>query len=501
MGMFEVIFYLSSCGVCLFFLSFLIKLFSKVWWTPIRIQSMMRSQGIQGPAYRFYHGNAKEIIYRATNVLSNPKKLSHQNVFPTVLPHIYSWLKLYEIFNNKDGEFLKLEIDKYYKKLLGDGIATTRGDKWFTLRRLSNHAFHAECLKGMIPAIIASVEMMLERWKYRDSKEIDAFQEFKVLTSEIISRTAFGSSYLEGQHIFDTLIRMAVIITRNIKLVKTTDDVESDELEKGIRNSIINMMKRREEAAIMDQSSDGFGSDFLGLQLKAHHDDNSDRRISVEDFNHLDCKTFYVAGHETTASSITWTLFLLAIHTDWQDKARKEMNMIINEALRLYPPVVNVPRQVQRQVRLGKLNNNCCNYATQISYNHANCCNYATQISYNHANCCNYANNFITCILSSNNHNPQIWGEDVHLFKPERFVEGVAKATNNNVTAYLPFSLGPRSCVGSNFAVTETNIAVSMILQHYQFTLSPTYVHSPVPLITMCPQHGLRIMLQPLHLG
>ncbi|KAF2298941.1 hypothetical protein GH714_029243 [Hevea brasiliensis] len=220
-----------------------------------------------------------------------------------------------EIFNNTDGEFLKLEIDECYKKLLGDGIVTTKGDKWFTLRRLSNHAFHAECLKGMIPALIASVEMMLERWKYRDSKEIDAFQEFKVLTSEIISRTAFGSSYLEGQHIFDTLIRMAVIITRNMykvripgisKLAKTTDDVESDELEKGRRNSIINMMKRRKEAVIMDQSSNGFGSDFLGLRLKAHHNDNSDRRISVEDV--IDkCKTFYVAGHEKTASSITWT--------------------------------------------------------------------------------------------------------------------------------------------------------------------------------------------------
>lgn len=67
----------------------------------------------------------------------------------------------------------------------------------------------------MIPAMIASVETMLERWKCREDKEIEAFQEFKVLTSDVISRTAFGSSYLEGQHIFDMLTQMAVIITRN----------------------------------------------------------------------------------------------------------------------------------------------------------------------------------------------------------------------------------------------------------------------------------------------
>lgn len=96
MGKLEVIFYVSSCGVCLFFLSFLINFFRKVWWIPIHTQSMMRSQGIQGPAYRFYHGNTTEIINAATHhVFSNPNELSHHNVFSTVLPHISSWVKLY----------------------------------------------------------------------------------------------------------------------------------------------------------------------------------------------------------------------------------------------------------------------------------------------------------------------------------------------------------------------------------------------------------------------
>lgn len=145
------------------------------------------------------------------------------------------------------------------------------------------------------------------------------------------------------------------------------------------------------------------------------------------------------------------------------------MHMIINEALRLYPPVVNIPRQVKRQVRLGKL---------MLP-----------------------ENMIIEIPVLAVHHNPQIWGEDVHVFKPERFAEGVAKATNNNIGAYLPFGLGPRGCVGSNFAVTETKIALSMILQHYELRLSPTYVHLPVPLLTMCPQYGLQIMLQPLHRG
>ncbi|KAK9003498.1 hypothetical protein V6N11_061057 [Hibiscus sabdariffa] len=72
-------------------------------------------------------------------------------------------------------------------------------------------------------------------------------------------------------------------------------------------------------------------------------------------------------------------------------------------------------------------------------------------------------------------HDPHLWGGDVHLFKPERFAEGIARATKYNSAAFFPFGLGPRSCVGMTFATTETKIALYMILQRYTFTLSPAY--------------------------
>ena len=67
----------------------------------------------------------------------------------------------------------------------------------------------------MVPAMIESVEMMLERWKQHEGKEIEVFEQFKVLTSEVISRTAFGSSYLEGKEIFEILRKLGVLISRN----------------------------------------------------------------------------------------------------------------------------------------------------------------------------------------------------------------------------------------------------------------------------------------------
>lgn len=97
-------------------------------------------------------------------------------------------------------------------------------------------------------------------------------------------------------------------------------------------------------------------------------------------------------------------------------------------------------------------------------------------------------------------HDEELWGRSVDDFKPERFSEGIAKATERNPGGgtYLPFGLGPRSCVGMNFALNEAKIAISMILQRFSFTLSPAYAHSPAMLLTIAPQHGLQLILHPL---
>ena len=68
----------------------------------------------------------------------------------------------------------------------------------------------------MIPAMIASAETMLERWKYHEGKEIEVFEEFRLLTSEVISNAAFGSSYKEGKAIFKMLMKLTLLASRNL---------------------------------------------------------------------------------------------------------------------------------------------------------------------------------------------------------------------------------------------------------------------------------------------
>ncbi|KAL2233486.1 cytochrome P450 CYP749A22-like [Sesamum indicum] len=510
---------IAICAVCvslLLLLPLTIVLY-KLWWAPLHFQSIMESQGIKGPCYNFFHNNTKEIIkIKNQTSYNSPIDLPDHDIFPRFQPYWYSCMKLYgnnflvwngtqpqvvvtepelikEILVNRNGAYPKTKREGYLKKLLGDGITVAEGEKWLKLRKLANHAFHGECLKDMVPAMVASVQTMLEKWRHYEGKEIEVCGDFRILSSEVISRTAFGSSYVEGIKIFNMLGKLSALISENankmnflglVKFVRTKADSEADKIEQLLHESIMEIVRKRQDEVITVRA-DSFGSDFLGSLLKARHEGSEKKQISAAEIID-ECKTFYFAGQLTTHSLLSWSVLLLAIHPDWQEKARNEVfqlfgrenpnsegiarlktvNLIIHETLRLYSPVTLITRRTQGQVKLGKFK---------------------------------FPANVELAIPPLALHrDPDIWGQDAHLFKPERFAEGLAKATKGNPMAFLAFGFGPRICPGLNFASHEAKIALSMILQRYKFTLSPNYVHSPFIALTVQPQHGVQILLQPL---
>lgn len=102
---------------------------------------------------------------------------------------------------------------------------------------------------------------------------------------------------------------------------KSIDDIESNKLEREIRDSITRIIREREKVI---KEEGNFGTDLLGLLVEAYNDKDEKNRLTLEEVVD-NCKTFYIAGHETTTSLLSWTILLLAIDTDWQDKVRKEV--------------------------------------------------------------------------------------------------------------------------------------------------------------------------------
>lgn len=477
----------------------------------------MNSQGIKGPPYKFRDGNNREIGEMVMRCNSAPLDVSSHDIFPRLQPHFQAWIKLYgstflywmntkpqlvvadvelikEIFTNKEGTFGKAKFQGLLKKFVGDGSVFQEGKKWLKLRKVADHVFHAQSLKEMFPAMVGRVETMLKTWKSNESKEIEVYEEFKLLSLEIISKSIFGSDHKTGKHIFDVLDKIAYIshlsygkIRNPIidKIFRSPEEMQAEKILEELFESFIQIIKQREEKLKAGQAHN-FGDDFLGSLLEGHHNAHDEKaRISLDEIVE-ECKTFYFAGHKTVTSLLTWSLYLLAIHTDWQEKAREEVleylgrenpttenisrlkivGMIINETLRLYPSFTVLQREVTKKTTLGKL---------KIP-----------------------AGTEVIIPTLAVHHNREVWGEDAHLFKPERFVEGVSKATRDQVMAFLSFGYGLRKCVGFNFATMEVKIALSMILQRYRLTVSPNYTHCPISIFSLRPRDGTQIMFHPL---
>lgn len=109
--------------------------------------------------------------------------------------------------------------------------------------------------------------------------------------------------------------------------MKSKDEKESDELEEGIKDCIVKIIKKREQRN--GEEEENSNGDFLGKLLEANRI-SSKKWISLEDIVD-ECKTFYFAGHETTSSLLGWTIFLLAIHQDWQERARDEVIQLFGQ--------------------------------------------------------------------------------------------------------------------------------------------------------------------------
>ncbi|GAY62584.1 hypothetical protein CUMW_218970 [Citrus unshiu] len=490
-----------------------------VWLRPKKLEKFLRQQGLKGNSYRLLFGDLKENFIELKEAKARPLSLD-DDIAIRVNPFLHKLVNDYgknsfmwfgptprvNIMNPDQIKAIFTRINDFQKvnsiplaRLLIVGLATLEGEKWAKHRKLINPAFHQEKLKLMLPAFYLSCIEIITKWEKQmsveGSSELDVWPYLANLTSDVISRTAFGSSYEEGRRIFQLQAELAELtmqVFRSVhipgwRFLPTKRNRRMKEIDKEIRASLMGIIKNREKAM---KAGEAANDDLLGILMETsfreieEHGNNKNVGFSMNDVIE-ECKLFYFAGQETTSVLLNWTMVLLSKHQDWQERARQEVlqvfgnnkpnydglnhlkivQMILYEVLRLYPPVTALSRAVLKETKLGNLT---LPAGVQIG---------------------------LPMILV--HQDPELWGDDAVEFKPERFAEGISKAAKNQVS-YFPFALGPRICVGQNFALVEAKMATAMILQNYSFELSPSYVHAPTAVPTLHPELGTQLILRKL---
>ncbi|XP_074311191.1 cytochrome P450 72A397-like [Silene latifolia] len=495
------------------------KLLNWAWLKPKKLEKKLREQGLNGNSYRPLYGDLKDTFKMRDEARKKPIPFTNDfitRVLPFLHQHVdkygqncFTWMGPVPVINITQPELIRevfTRMNEFRKpstnpliRLLAPGLVSLEGEKWAMHRKLINPAFHMEKLKLMLPAFRGSVTELIDKWdnlmSETGSVELDVWPDIMNLTADVISRAAFGSSFVEGRRIFELLKEQTLITIRLVqsvyipgwRYVPTKTNRQMKKVDDEIQSLLKGIIDKRKKA--MD-AGEAAKDDLLGIllesNLKETQSHGRNKRLAMSFRDMIDeCKLFYFAGQETTSVLIVWTMILLSKHQDWQTKAREEIlsvfghnlpdvgvnhlksvTMILYEVLRLYPPVLTVSRRVyDHDTMLGNL---CVPKGASVGLS-----------------------------IYQVHKDPNLWGDDVMEFKPDRFSEGILKATKGNLS-FFPFSGGPRICIGQNFALIEAKIAVAMLLQRFSFELSPSYTHAPTTSILLRPQYGAHLIIRRL---
>lgn len=167
---------------------------------------------------------------------------------------------------------------------------------------------------------------MVRTWQDKLQEPIEINEEFKKLTTNIINYTAFGTNYVQGKQVFDAQRELQLLASENIlsldipgyTYLPTKTNLKRWALERTLHKTLMLIIQAR-----LKRSSNNTDNDLLGFMIDGYRTAPHGKSIDIDKII-ADCKTFFFAGHETTALLLTWTMFLLARNQDWQQNLREE---------------------------------------------------------------------------------------------------------------------------------------------------------------------------------
>jgi cytochrome P450 len=366
-------------------------------------------------------------------------------------------------------------------RLLGQGLVTSEGSLWLRQRRLMQSMFHRQKISGFGAMMVDCTLEMLDRWRLLAQRQepFDVATEMMRLTLQIVGRALLSMDLTAQADLIGRNMTIANERFGNMGLaafvpwLPTPGNARFKKATRVLRKIVLDLIAERRR--------DGRDHGDLLSMLLAVRDEETGEGMRDEQLRD-EILTLILAGHETTATGLSWTWYLLSENPDAERKLHAELDqvlngrppsvsdlpnlnytaMVIDEAMRLYPPVWAVGREAIGDDEI-------------MNYRVPKGCNVLLSQWLAHRH-------------------PAFW-DNPDCFQPERF--SAERASGRPHYAYFPFGGGPRLCIGNLFALTEARIVLATVAQSYRLRVSPDHPVEPQPLVTLRARYGVKVALEP----
>ena len=373
--------------------------------------------------------------------------------------------------------------------VLGNGLVTSGGAFWKRQRRIAQPAFLSESVRQFAPVITRLAAETADDWERAAAAgaTVDACADMMRLTLLIVAETLFGDD-LAGDaaavnRIFPVILaclgaRVASPIRPPVWVPTANNRLLRPALASLDAIVVRLIAAKRRRLAEGGAAQDGH-RDLLTILMLARDPETGEAMSDTQLRDEV--MTFMIAGHETTATALSWLWYLLDRHPEEQDRLRDElraatagrpptvnhlpqlprMKAVIQETLRLYPPLWLFDRRALGPDDLA---------GTKVA-----------------------KGDLVIFCPYSVHRLPELW-PDPEAFRPERFEEGHAEQKNK--FAYLPFSVGPRTCIGNNLAMIESQLIMGTLLSRFRARLADPAPTTPRGRFTLRPSRPVELLLE-----
>src|SRR5947209_1019790 len=381
-----------------------------------------------------------------------------------------------EVLVGHPRRYIKGRVLRANRHVFGEGLLTSEGDFWLRQRRLVQPAFHRARIAAYAETMVEYTQRLMEGW--RGSEERDVHQEMMRLTLQIVAKTLFNADVARDTQDVGKSLELLLELGANFRRtlfvphwVPTPTNLRIKREIAFIESILYRIIGER-------RASGHDAGDLLSMLLHAQDEDGSrmtDQQLRDETI------TLFLAGHETTAASLSWTWWLLAQNPVAEAKLHAELDEVlggrapsmddlarlpytanvITESMRLYPPAWGLARVAVEDHELG-------GYPVRKGMGVA----------------------MAQWVVQRDTR----WYDKPEEFRPERWEGDFAKRIPR--FAYFPFGGGPRQCIGNSFALMEARLILATIAQKYRLHLVPDHPVVPLASITLRPRYGVRVVLE-----